>query len=201
MLRRKKGQMNNSTNIAYVAKRLLAVAFVIAFLQVSTATLIAYIAGTGITPEQTGAVATFSVATLIFGTLFSTVVHFFIFAVATFIGVVLVGLVRGSRKNDPNAVGVPTPTAGADDAFKAFAKKFAIIVLSIATCLSAWQATGVYVGLSLASPAAGLIVLATMMTFGISLIYSTVVVGFIGVVGCVIVTALIALRGGRSSAK
>ena len=189
--------MSNSQAIKYVGIRLAISAFVIALLTNATQSLVLYIGGNGLT-DQPGGVLAFSLASFIVGTIFSTVVHFFIFGVATVMGMILFGIVRGSRKNSDD-VGTPTPTAGSNAAFASFFKKFAIVVVSIAALLSAYQAIGLYVLLSAVSPAAGLILLTTVLTFVTTLIYGTAVIGFIGAVATFMVVMLMAFFGGRSN--
>jgi hypothetical protein len=191
--------MNNTNFFRWYAIRLLLVAFVIGFLSTSTASLIAYIGGNGLS-DQHGAVAAFSIAYLIGGTIFSTIVHFFILAVASVFGFVGFAFVRNGRKNDPNAGGTPTPTADGDTALKAFGKKFILVVLGLATLLAAYQSIGLFVLLSAVSQAAGLIVLATVMTFILTLVYSTAVIGFIGGVATFMVLMLMALFSGSKGA-
>jgi hypothetical protein len=189
--------MSNSQLLKWYSLRLLAVAFVIGFLSTSNAALIGYIAGTGLT-DQDGTVAAFSIAYLIGGTLFSTFVHFFIGAVASVFGFLGVVFMKSRRKNS-NDVGTPTPTAGGDAALIGFAKKFAVVVLLIAFAMAAWQSAGLYVLLSAASDAAGLIVLATVMTFILGFAYSTAVVGFIGLIASIMVAAVLSFLGGSGN--
>ncbi|MCC7531032.1 MAG: hypothetical protein IT342_21110 [Candidatus Melainabacteria bacterium] len=190
--------MNNSNFFRWYGIRLLLVAFAIGMLSTSTASLVAYIGGNGLT-DQPGAIAAFSIAYLIAGTIFSTIVHFFILAVASVFGLLGLAVVRGGRKNDPNTGGTPTPTADGDKALKAFGKTFVLIVLGLATLLAAYQSIGLFVLLSAVSQAAGLIVLATVMTFILSLVYGSAVIGFIGAVATFMVVMLVAFFGGRGT--
>ena len=68
----------------------------------------------------------------------------------------------------------------------------------MAAGLALYQSLGLYVVLSAVSHAAGLVLLATVMTFVVTLIYGTAVVGFIGGVASIMVAILVAFFGGRS---
>lgn len=181
-------------DIKHIGVRLAVAAFIISLLANATQSLVLYIGGNALT-DQPGGVLAFSLGTFILGTLFSTVVHFFIFCVATFMGLFLFGLVTKPK----GGVGTPTPTAGGDAAIKSFLKKFAIAVVIIAALLAGYQALGIYVVLTAASPAAGLILLTAALTFVTTFIYGVAVVGFIGGVACFMVAMLIAFFGGRSN--
>lgn len=189
--------MSDSNFLKWYGQRLLAVAFLIGFLSTSTASLIAYIGGSGLS-DQHGAVAAFSIGYLVIGTIFSTFVHFFIGAVASVFGFLGVAFIRNGRKNS-NDVGTPTPTSGGDAALISFGKKFAIVVVVLATLLAAWQSIGLYVVLTAVSQAAGLIVLTTVMTFILTLLYGTAVIGFIGGVACIMLAILVSLFGNRGN--
>ena len=189
--------MNNG--IKWYASRLFIVSFVLGLLVNTTNALVLYIGGNALT-DQPGGVLALSIGTFVLGTAFSTLVHFFILSIASFMGAFLLGMVRKGRSQN-NDVGTPTPTGAGDAAFAGFLKKFALVVVIIATLISGYQAIGVYVLLSAVSQAAGLIVLTTALTFVVGLIYAVAVVGFIGAVVTFMLGMLAAAFRGRDQAK
>lgn len=188
--------MNNSNSLVNYGIKLGIAAFIIALLSNAAQSLAIYIGGNGLT-DQPGGVLALSLGSFVIGTLFSTVVHFFIFCVASVIGVVLFGIVRGARSKSGD-VGTPTPTGASNAAFASFLKKFvlAVVTVTVAVLVSGYQAIGLYVVLSAVSQAAGLIVLTTVLTFIVGLIYGIAVFGFIGLVATVMVSFLLAFFGG-----
>lgn len=188
--------MNNSNSLVSYGIKLGIAAFVIALLSNAAQSLAIYIGGNGLT-DQPGGVLALSLGSFVIGTLFSTVVHFFIFCIASAIGAVLIGLVRGARSKSDD-VGTPTPTGASNAAFANFLKKFVIVVATIAVLVSGYQALGLYVVLSAVSQAAGLIVLTTVLTFIVGLIYGIAVFGFIGLVATVMLGFLFAFFSGGS---
>lgn len=196
-LPRQRGQkMNNSKSLANYGIKLGIAAFVIALLSNAAQSLAIYVGGNGLT-DQPGGVLALSLGSFVIGTLFSTVVHFFIFCVASVIGAVLFGIVRGARSKSDD-VGTPAPTGASNAAFASFLKKFVLVVVTIAVLVSGYQALGLYVVLSAVSQAAGLIVLTTVLTFIVGLIYCVAVFGFIGLVATVMLGFLFAFFGGSS---
>ena len=183
-----------SNSVKYIAIRLGIAAFIISLLANATQSLIIYVGGNALT-DQAGGVLAFSLGTFIVGTLFSTLVHFFIFGVAAFMGIFLYSFLMKPK----GGVGTPTPTAGGDAAIKGFIKKFLAVVATIAVLLAGYQTLGVYVALSAVSEASGLILLTSALAFVTTLIYGVAVVGFIGAVGTFIVLMLMAFFGGRSN--
>jgi hypothetical protein len=188
--------MNNSNSLVNYGIKLGIAAFVIALLSNAAQSLAIYVGGNGLT-DQPGGILALSLGSFVIGTLFSTVVHFFIFCVASVIGVVLFGIVRGARSKSGD-VGTPTPTGASNAAFASFLKKFVLAVVTVAVLVSGYQAIGLYVVLSAVSQAAGLIVLTTVLTFIVGLIYGIAVFGFIGLVATVMIGFLLAFFGGHS---
>jgi len=186
-------------NIKQYAGRLLLVAFILSLAVNSTVSLILYIGGDAILSSY-GSVVAITGATFVGGLIMGTIVHFFIMAVASVMGVVLMGLLRGFMKSSDN-VGTPTPTAGGDDAFKGFLKKFVIGVALVALLLAGYQSLLVYGLLSAVSGASGLIALATGMTFAVSLVYASAVCSFIGIIGTIVIGAMLGLLGGSRKAS
>lgn len=193
--------MSTSQFLKWYGLRLLAVAFIIGLLSTSTASLIAYIAGTGLV-DHDGAVVAFSLTYLIVGTIFSTFVHFFIGAVASVFGLLGLVVLRSRRRNS-NDVGTPTPTSGGDAALVSFGKKFAVVVLVLATLAAAWQSIGLYVLLTAISQTAGLIVLTSVLSFILTFLYGTAVIGFIGGIACIMLAIVVSLvsQSGNSATR
>ncbi len=180
-------------DVKSITIRLAIAAFVISLLSNATQSLIVYIGGNALT-DQPGGVLVFSLGTFIVGTLFSTMIHFIFFCIATFMGLLLFVLLTKQRdKSD-----TPTPTACKNTAIEKFLKMFAIVVFAIAVLLSAYHALSVYTVLTTVSNAAWLIVLATVLAFLTTLIYSVAAVGFIGGIVCFLVAILFAFICGLS---
>lgn len=184
--------------IKWYAIRLLVASFAIGFLSTATEALVLYVGGTAVF-DQTGAVAAFSVLHLLVGTVMSAFVHYFILAVASVFIIGGVAVTMALRSS--GTVGNPTPTADGDAALKAFAKKFATVVLIVAAISAGYNSLGLYVLMSAVSDAAGLVVLATVMTFVLSLTYATFVYGFIAAVGTAMFAFIVSFIRGRKNSN